>query len=296
MAVAVKKKFTKFRPFIYSRHPTHGVLRGNEFPLLNFRAVVRLGSTTDARDSVSNGGQRVEVNTIQAVRNSASKLLMKRKFTEAGVKTAKWCEGNEAFDIVERGIQFRIGQNDREDFNGIEFPLVAKHIHGSRGTGNYLLKNQEELKQWMRGKTLANYIFEKFYNYSREYRLHVSENGCFYTCRKVIKNETPEDQRWFRNDSNSNWIVEENELFDKPTNWDVIVAECVKALKAVGLDVGAFDVKVQSATKSNGRRREQVEFIILESNSAPSFGEITAKKYMEELPKILKAKFAKLNG
>ncbi len=34
------------------------------------------------------------------------------------------------------------------------------------------------------------------------------------------------------------------ESFNKPNNWQEIIDECVKALKAIGLDVAAFDVKV----------------------------------------------------
>lgn len=289
-----KKKFNSFRPYVYSRHPTHDVLRNKTLPLFKFRSVIRLGSTTDVADSVTNGGRRVEINSIKAIRNSASKLLMKRCFAQAGVKTAQWYTA----ETLGGGYLFHESDNNQNetDLANLPYPIVAKHHFGSRGTGNHLLKTREELEAWLRGKTLSNYIFEKFYSYSREYRLHTTENGCFYTCRKVIKEETPADKRWFRNDSNSNWITEGNQLFDKPSNWNTIVAECVKALKAVGLDVGAFDVKVQSAAKENGRMRENPEFIILESNSAASFGEITAKKYIEELPKILTAKFNRLNG
>src|SRR5690606_33580405 len=163
-----------------------------------------------------------------------------------------------------------------------------KHIFGSRGRGNTLINNQEELEAWLQGKTLNNYIFEKFYNYNREYRLHVNEDGCFYTCRKMIKSDTPEDKRWFKNDSNSVWIMEDNELFDKPVNWNSIVEECVKALKAVGLHFGAVDLRVQSRVNSKTDKvRKEPKFIIVEINSAPSFGEITSQKYIEEIPKML---------
>jgi hypothetical protein len=106
----------------------------------------------------------------------------------------------------------------------------------------------------------------------------------------MLKNGTPEDKRWFRNDSNSTWIMEENPAFDKPVNWNTIIAECVKALNAVGLDVGACDVKVQSAKNKKGTQRTNPEFIVIEINSAPSFGAITLKKYVERLPAILMAK------
>ena len=103
----------------------------------------------------------------------------------------------------------------------------------------------------------------------------------------MLRDGTPDNQRWFRNDSNSVWILQENDLFDRPSNWNEIVAECVKALKATTLDIAGFDVKVQSRLDSNGRVRTNPEFIVIESNSACSHGDITTVKYKEELNKLI---------
>jgi glutathione synthase/RimK-type ligase-like ATP-grasp enzyme len=81
--------------------------------------------------------------------------------------------------------------------------------------------------------------------------------------------------------------VETNPNFDKPVNWDTIVADCVKALAAVGLDVAAFDVRVQSTKNGKGQNRPDPKYIILESNSAPSFGTITTQKYLGVLPQLI---------
>jgi hypothetical protein len=164
-------------------------------------------------------------------------------------------------------------------------------VYGSRGTGNYLLKTREEFDAFVAKHRGGNYIYERFHDYNREYRLHVTSDGCFYTCRKLLKEETPERDRWFRNDSNSTWILENNPSFDRPTNWDAIVAECVKALNAVGLDFGACDVKVQSAKNSKDKDRKEPKFFIIEINSAPSFGTLTTQKYLEEIPKLLTRKY-----
>ena len=262
----------KYYPMIRSRHPSHDDLRRN-LNKLPYRSVVRLGSTTELNDN------RIEINTVDSVKKSSNKLLMKACFQNNNVKTADWLSLN------------------INEINGVlnwcneKYPIVAKHIYGSRGTGNYKLDTREQLEQWLQGKNFNNYIFEKFYSYSREYRLHVTKYGCFYTCRKMLKSDTPENNRWFRNDSNSVWVLEDNELFDKPVNWEQIVEECVKALTSVGLDIGAIDLKVQSKLKSNGNVRENPDFIILETNSAPSFGEITLIKYKEELNKLIKLKY-----
>lgn len=204
---------------------------------------------------------------------------MKEAFKKGNVKTANW--STNISDI----------SNLSENW---AYYIVAKSHYGSRGEGNTLLKSQAELDKWKVGKTLSNYIFEKFYNYTREYRLHVNKDGCFYTCRKMLKSDAPIDASWFRNNSNCVWYLETNPSFDKPVNWDNVVEESVKALKAVGLDFGAVDLRIQSAKDSKGVVRSSPDFIVVEINSAPSLNDsnsVVFKKYLEILPVMLKKKF-----
>ena len=276
------KKYKLFRPLILSRHPSHSILRAKNqtLPLLPFRSVIRLGSTT-----VSDG--RLEINTTEAVKNSASKLLMKQKFTEAGVKTAPWCFFEEGMLSSPQWVE----NMDLKDYlNVVEFPVIAKSLFGSRGIGNTKFNTKEELEAWLPNKNLNNYIFERFVKMTREYRLHVTKFGCFYTCRKLVKNDAPEGT-WQKHDDVCNWVLEENPSFKKPKNWDAIVADCIKAKDALGLDICAFDVGVQGA--KDGVERENPEWIIFESCSAPSFGNITSQKYIEILPKLLIDKYNK---
>lgn len=277
----MKTKYKLFRPLILSRHPSHSILRAKNqtLPLLPFRSVIRLGSSTE-----SDG--RIEINSVQAVKNSASKLLMKQKFTEAEVKTANWwkLKTNEAYPF---------GNNlEDEDlfleYQNLPYPIVAKSHFGSRGVGNTKFNTKEELEAWFPNKNLNNYIFEEFVKMTREYRLHITKFGCFYTCRKLVKSNAPEDT-WQKHDDVCNWVLEENPSFKKPKNWDDIVADCVKAKDALGLDICAFDVGVQGA--KDGVERENPEWVIFESCSAPSFGEITGQKYIEILPKLLIDKY-----
>lgn len=271
------KKYKLFRPLVLSRHPSHSILRAKNqtLPLLPFRSVIRLGSSTE-----SDG--RLEINTVQAVKNSASKLLMKQKFTEAGVKTANWVVYN-----TNEGI-FNYPDGQGIEMSQLIFPLVAKSHFGSRGIGNTKFTTKEELEAWLPNKNLNNYIFEEFVKMTREYRLHVTKFGCFYTCRKLVKNDAPEDT-WQKHDDVCNWILEENPSFKKPKNWEAIVADCIKAKDALGLDICAFDVGVQGA--KDGVERENPEWVIFESCSAPSFGNITSQKYIEILPKLLIDKY-----
>lgn len=268
---------------VRSRHGSHDAIRG-KVPS-SVRALIRFGSSTPVQRVFGKDKKVVEINTVESVKCSANKLLMKRAFQKMNVKSADWWTSSDA-----NKTNFADGSGKNTNISALPYPIVAKHIYGSRGTGNYLLHTQTELTNFLKGKDLPRYIFEKFYDYSREYRLHVSANGCFYTCRKMLKSDAPKEKRWFRNDSNSVWIMEDNTSFDKPSNWKAVEAECVKALKAVGLDVGAIDLRIQSAKTKEGKRRDNPDFIVIETNSAPSFGEVTTKKYIEELPKIINLK------
>ena len=289
------KKYTKFRPRIRSRHPSHRVIRPNtnNLPLLPFKSIIRLGSTTHMSDTITNNGNRIELNTVNAIKNSANKLLMKQSFSENNVKTANWWKFDGELFYKFNTHEVDESQEDEliANFEDLPYPIISKHIYGSRGSGNIKHNNPESLKTWMENRNLDNYIFEKYYSYLREYRLHVDSDGCFYTCRKMLKRDTPENSKWYRNNDHCVWIMEDNELFDKPTNWNDIVNESVKALNSVGLDFGAVDVKIQSATNKEGKIRDYPEFIIIEINSAPSFGKVTAEKYIEQLPKLLNKKY-----
>ena len=281
-----KKKYTLFRPMILSRHPSHDILRlkHKKIAALPYRSVIRFGSSTEVEDSVAKGGNRIEINTVDAIKISANKLLMKQKFTEAGVRTANWRQ-----------------HCPIEGLTDLEFPIVAKAHYGSKGKGNTLLKTHEEYLEWTSGKNLSNYIFEKFMNFGHEFRLHVTEDGCFYTCRKALKQDVPEDQKWRRHDDICVWFLETNENFHKPNSWNDIVSDCVKALKAVGADLLSFDVRVQTPRDKDGNSRPYQEYILLECNSASSMdngtGEVSvcAQKYIDEIPKIIIRK-AKQNG
>lgn len=254
---------------ILSRHPTANGLRRSIFS--NIKAVYRHGSTTD-------GNFDYEINSVESIRNSADKLEMKKCFDLAEVNHAKWIKLQELTDDFLKSIQFP------------ENKIIIKHRLGSRGTGNYLISTKDELDKFLKSKSenLSNYIVEEFKRYVVEYRLHVSNEGCFYACRKVLKNTTPKDERFQRHDDNCSWLLESNPKFNKPENWNEIVEHCIKALKTINADVLAFDVKCTSTKEAQNKK---CKFIIIESCSAPSFGVVTLEKYKEELLKIIKNKY-----
>ena len=231
--------------------------------------VVRLGSRTPLEQIMPRMHSRTtEINSIEGITNSRDKRLMKACFDAGEVKTAPW-----------------YNMSDPDILTLIEsYPVIIKQCGSHGGEGIFLINTQEELQDWILAHgNLSSCIVEEYKNFTKEYRLHVTTEGCFYTCRKMLKADATE--RWHRHDSNSVWILEENPLFEKPKNWDDIVAECVKALNAVGLQTGACDVKVQS---EKGKRASFIpDFIVMEINSAPSMGSGTTVKYFEKLSEMI---------
>jgi len=285
---AKKKALTRFRTITFSRHGSHRPLR-TLLPLLPFRSCLRMGSTTVVADSIQKGGKRVEINSVQGVRNSASKLLMKQCFQKAKVKTADWY-------LYQGGKFFQQLDTPKEvDINKLPYPIIAKSHYGSRCQGNYKLDTAAQLTSFLERHTPSNYIFERFYNYSKEYRLHITEDGCFYTCRKMLKKDTPKDKQWFKNDSNSVWILEENPQFEKPVNWQEIVDDCTKAIVAVGLDVGSVDLRCQGATDEKGNIRKSCDWCVIETNSASGMAPIVLQKYIDMIPKLATKKAKQFN-
>ena len=253
--VKVKKGFTKNFAKIRSRHPTHRILRKNKLLLFDKTVVIRLGSTTPSLPGV------IELNTVESVRNCSDKLKMKELFEKVKLKSPKYV----TIDKMKPGL--------------LSYPIIKKIRFRSRGQGMVYIENEKELLDIIsKCKGNNNVYFEEYFNGTREYRFHVSNLGCFYTCRKMRKEDAKE--RWFFNSSNSVWILEENPKYDRPSTFKEIVKECQKGLASLKLDFAAFDVRV----KKDG------SFMILEGNSAPSFGDLTAKKYLEHLPQLIKNK------
>jgi len=279
----VKKAITSFRVRLRTRNFTAEALREKLyttfFPKL---AVVRLGSLTPVEE-ITGIRDVIEINKPEAIEISRDKKLMKEAFTKVGVKTANWWiynNGEFSFQTT--------GESISKSINALEYPILSKSRTGQGGSGNTLHRDQKSLQEWMKGKTLSNYIFEEFYNYAREYRLHVTEDGCFLAWRKMRKSDAKE--RWYFNNDNCVWIGEDNPLFDKPINWDECIQQSVLALKSSGLNIGAVDLRIQSAKDENGNKRNTCDLALMEINSAPSLGEKGSEFYYKEIVKLINKK------
>lgn len=263
-----KKKITWFRPVVLSKNHSCDGLRRQLDRTHKKRVVVRLGSTTEREADV-------HINTTRAVRNSSSKPIMKGLFRENDVNQAEWCDLRDVTKVDDKSVSY--------DKESIKFPVVAKKYFGKQGEGMFLIRTKKDWDEFTK-KVEGRYIIEKFYNYSREYRIHISELGEIMSWRKLRRNDATE--RWFFNSHNCNWVGENHESFNRPSNWEEIVEHCSRALKATMLDIGACDVRVNKEGK----------FIICEINSAPALGEQGVEVYKEHLNKLIKCQLQKLDA
>lgn len=244
---------------IRTKNPSAAPLRRSIF--VNKRAIVRLGSRTPSRQ-IYPTQSFVEVNTVESIENSRDKLRMKECFSRYDVKQAEW------FTLDQVPI-----------IRMADFPYVGKQIVGFKGHGMQLIENVDQLREFIR--THGNsYFIEKFYNYAREYRIHATSDHSFLSWRKLRRADA--EQRWFFNSTNCNWVGEDHELFQRPNNWDELCNAAVMAVRSVGLDIGAVDIRVQS--------RNNPDYIVCEVNSAPQLGEIGIEHYRREITNIINNK------
>lgn len=200
---------------------------------------------------------------------------MKRCFENLHVPQARWYEG----PLGERNvsvIKSHFGITKTE-----EYQLVGKAICGFQGKGMVLINNDTELADFCRHHTSENFYLELYMNLSREYRLHATQDEVFMSWRKLRKSDA--NERWFFNSHNCNWVGENHELFNKPSNWDYLCETACNAIRSVGLDIGCVDLRISSKDPS--------QFIILETNSGPSLGEQGVEIYRIKIKEILEKKF-----
>lgn len=289
-----------YRPVVFSRHPTHNILR-TELPKLPFRSVIRLGSTTELSERRLKRGRFIECNSIQGVINTSNKLYMKRAFDGAEINTPAWfmpCIIGDGDGALKIGSMEQLLRPTPQNFaydshitsaqpvpiSSIRFPLIAKINFHSRGRGMLKIDTTEQLLEILKQPNVARkYTFEVYTNFVREYRVHATIQGIFYICRKLRKQDHPD--RWYFNSKNSIFkIVYENEtwLDEELKCFKAMEEQCIRALDHLGMDIAGFDVKVNSTGE---------KFTFIEANSACSFGEHTAQHYIKKIPEILTLKY-----
>lgn len=240
-----------FRLRVFSPNASCAPLRSIPF---NKRVLLRLGSTTPLVSKY----KYLEINTIEGIRTSANKITMKKAFDRSHINHSEWINSINKNKILEFYNQHKI--------------LIAKHRHSSKGKDIYYIDNKQTLEDLISKINLKDFVFEKYYFFPSEYRVHVDVNhGCFYACKKVLKEDV--EVQWHKHADNSVFVLvtKEHRL---PECWQEMIEHCIKALKEMQLTIACFDVLC-----SNNK------FIIVESNTAPSLASYGLTYYSNHLKK-----------
>lgn len=236
---------------VFSPNKSCSPLRGIPFYK---RILLRLGSTSPLNSKY----KYLELNTIKGVRISANKILMKEAFDRCAINHSEWINSSDKKEI----------NNFFED-NKI---LIVKHRHSSKGKNIYYIDSKDSLNSLLSKINPKSFVFEKYYFFPWEYRVHVDVNhGCFYACKKVL-NEDAEVQ-WHKHANNSSFVLVKKDS-KLPECWNNIIRDCILALKEMDLTIACFDVLC-----SNNK------FIIVESNTAPSLASFGLTYYINHLKK-----------
>lgn len=245
-----------FKLRVFSPNASCAPLRSIPF---NKRVLLRLGSTTPLVSKY----KYLELNTIEGIRTSANKITMKHAFDKAGVIHSEWINGTK--------------EQIKNFFNKHKI-LIAKHRHSSKGKDIYYIDNNQSLEELLGKINIKDFIFEKYYFFPNEYRVHVDVNhGCFYACKKILKEDA--EVQWHKHAENSIFVLLTKDHI-LPNCWQQMIEDCVKALKQMNLTIACFDVLC-----SNDR------YIIVESNTAPSLATYGITYYSNHLKKYYDTRF-----
>lgn len=204
--------------------------------------VVRLGG------NMPYAGYDIQINTAEAINNSINKLKQKNLLLNAGLKTLPLLKEP-------------------------QYPCVVKGVVRSMGTKVFVTRDDKEYRDACRNLK-HDVMIEPLFNTTSEYRLHCTQDEVFFAVKKIKEN--PLD---IIVTNRNHYNIKD---FVKPRLWEEIKAECLKAIKALGLDICCFDVLYDSSNDN------QHKFTIAEANTNPELLTNTYNAYNSALAKLIR--------
>ena len=143
-----------YNPRIRTKNSTAKDLRSSGTGIGRFtkKSVIRLGSLTKTEGVFKNipSEDIIEVNTVDSIKNSRNKLLMKQCFAEAETPQSDWFIWENENTFINQITNETIDISDL--LNILSSGLLMKRVCGFKGKGMYLIKNMED---WEAFKAIA---------------------------------------------------------------------------------------------------------------------------------------------
>ena len=160
----------------------------------------------------------------------------------------------------------KMGEHDRLEGAGVnvpkfhrrkgdvgQFPVLGRRFQHTRGNDIVVINNQRELNA-DRSQFWSQYIDKH-----SEYRIHVLGEEVVSVAKKIKESDSADEFVWNRH---RGWRqIEYNGMFKER-----LIAESIKAVRAVGYDFGAVDIVLDQS-------QSPYVPVVLEVNSAPSLNE-----------------------
>lgn len=250
------------------------------------------------KDVPKNRNQYLTINTIDSIRKSSNKIVTKEIWRENDINCHATFARFKSFLNPEGYFEYSYFC---DIFDFPDKPVLIKTANLSRGRGMELIQNADDLGEYFRTffrkeeRTKNKIFIESFFKNTREFRIfcshHIEETttinilnrvetfpkGVFLAYEKVNRSDS-ENNHWARN---HNPNISFTTSFARPSKWEEMCEQAVKAVKVLGLDFGFIDCLYNDETQ---------EYCFCESGSNPGIkGEesLTAKALLVALPKII---------
>lgn len=222
--------------------------------VFNKRILFRFGSTTPLVSKY----KYLEINSIEGVIASSNKITMKKVFDKLNIHHSKWINSTNKQLIVNFFDKYKM--------------LIAKHKRSSQGKDIYYIDTLEKLQELLNTVDLKDFVFEEYNFFPSEYRMHVDRDyGCFYACKKILKEDA--DVEWHKHANNSVFVrVKEDTIL--PDCWNSIIEDCQKICQDMNMNILCFDILCCNDS-----------FIIVETNSAPALADFGLTYYANHIQK-----------
>lgn len=280
-----------YKTLILSSHPTHNII-SKILPKQTFPSLLRLGSKTLVDKKY------IECNSLNSIKNTSNKLLMKCILLKNNINTPELyvCYLNrlrldgtiEFINIVDlkNTTEGKRIIGEKTNIMELNYPIIAKMHFKSKNNKVVILENSNQVEEFVKTNNVRKYIFERYRNFRREYKVYATQNGIFCIQRK--KRNYNSKSIWNTNFKestlttifNGEWLSD-NEIIPCFNEMNI---HCLQALKAFDMDICSFDIKV----KNDGD-----VFTIINANSGDAISEEVIPLYAKQVKEVLIKKYEK---
>ena len=241
--------------------------------------------------------EAVILNKPEAIKNSIYKLRTFKLLEEQGLNTPSVVTTSNKEEVVKFLVE--------ETLKGVKVFLLRSTETGHSGKGIYVLDNVDSLLiDWLNSEgnnqtdsddyskftAFFTYLVAYYHPFDEakfitsyfkgvdEYRVHVMLGQVIFLQRKALRTDEnrPENPSFIVRNHDNGFIFQHNNI-EVP---ELVQNASVKAVKALGLDFGAVDIKYNQNDNT---------YCILEINSAPGLTGTTLEVYTEAFTNIYKA-------